>query len=92
MPRLAIIAYDITSNRRRSRVLRVLKRWRLGGQKSVHECNLSHAEATELYLQLHELIDPACDRLLLAWSPDSGPAIALGIAARVARGPLRTLV
>lgn len=92
MRHLAIIAYDVASDRRRGRMLRVLKRWRLDGQKSVHECNLSAVEATELYLQLRELIDPECDRLLLAWSPDSGPTISLGLAAHAQRGPMRTLI
>lgn len=92
MPRLAIIAYDIASNRRRGRALRLLKRWRLSGQKSVHECQLDTDEATELYLQLGELIDPATDHLLLVWSPDDAPALALGLAAKVPRGPLRALV
>lgn len=87
--RLAVIAYDIASNRRRRAALRVLKRWRLDGQRSLHECRLDRSEATELYLQLSELIDPATDRLLLTWAPEGAPTFSLGVAARVARGPLR---
>ena len=41
--------------------------WRLDGQKSVYECVLSAAEAQELFIQLGQAIDPATDRLLLAW-------------------------
>jgi len=64
--RAAIIAYDISSNRARYRVLKVLKEWRLDGQKSVHECLLSEAQAEELFIQLSAVIE-ADDRLLLAW-------------------------
>jgi CRISPR-associated protein Cas2 len=88
MRRLAIVAYDIASNRRRRAVLRVLARWRLEGQKSVHECRLDPEEAAELYLQLRELIDPDNDHLLLVWSPDAAPTASLGLAAKAQRGPL----
>lgn len=63
----AVIAYDIGSNRTRRRVLRVLREWRLDGQKSVHECRLSRRMAEELFMQLCAEVDPGKDRLLLAW-------------------------
>ena len=62
-----VVAYDVVSDRRRRRLLRCLRAWRLDGQKSVHECRLTHAEAEELFLQLMALLDPATDRLLLSW-------------------------
>ncbi len=65
--RPCIVAYDIASDRTRRRVLRVLRQWRLDGQKSVHECRLTPDEAEELFVQLAELIDPETDRLLLSW-------------------------
>lgn len=65
--RPCVIAYDIACNRTRRRVLRVLREWRLDGQKSVHECRLTPAQAEELFIQIAELIDPASDRLLLSW-------------------------
>lgn len=68
MRRDALIAYDIASNRRRRRVLYLLRRWRIDGQLSVHECRLSAAEAEELFLQLMTLLDPLADRLLLAFT------------------------
>ncbi len=77
--RPVVIAYDISSNRRRRRVRRLLHRWRLDGQKSVHECLLSLREAEELYLQIMELIDPKTDRLLLAWLHPHGPVLARGV-------------
>lgn len=77
--RPAIIAYDIASNRTRRRVYRILREWRLEGQRSVHECRLSEAEATELFVQLAETIDHDSDRLLLAWLATRRPAAARGL-------------
>ena len=62
-----VIAYDITSNKRRRQLFRVLKRWRLDAQYSVFESRLTSAEAKELFLQLTELMDLETDSLLLAW-------------------------
>lgn len=68
MPRkAAVIAYDIRCDKRRRRVARCLKGWRLDGQYSVFECRLTESEARELFLQLVALIDGAEDALLLAW-------------------------
>lgn len=63
----AVIAYDIVSNRRRRQARRCLKTWSLDGQYSLFECELSVPEATELFLQLGEIIDPDEDKLLLGW-------------------------
>jgi CRISPR-associated protein Cas2 len=68
MPRKAVvIAYDIRCDKRRRRVARCLKRWRLDGQYSVFECRLTETEARELFLQLTEQIELTEDALLLAW-------------------------
>jgi CRISPR-associated protein Cas2 len=63
----AVIAYDIRCDKRRRRVARCLKQWRLDGQYSVFECRLTEPEARELFLQLIEQIEPTEDALLLAW-------------------------
>ena len=76
--RAAVIAYDISDNRTRRAVLRILREWRLDGQKSVHECLLTEAEAAELILQLAAEMDPETDRLLLAWLEARRPALARG--------------
>lgn len=76
--RAAVIAYDISDNRTRRAVLRILREWRLDGQKSVHECLLNEAEAAELLAQLVAEMDPASDRLLLAWLEARRPALARG--------------
>jgi CRISPR-associated protein Cas2 len=76
--RPAVIAYDISADRTRRAVFRVLREWRLDGQRSVHECLLGEQEADELFLQLARELDPATDRLLLAWLNPRRPALARG--------------
>ena len=77
----AVIAYDITSNKRRKQALKCLTAWRLAGQYSVFECKLSHAEAEELLLQLTQIIDQDEDKLLFAWLDQVRQAKALTKAA-----------
>ena len=77
-----IIAYDIRSNRRRRRVFRVLKQWRLDAQYSVFECRMSKAEAEELFLQLTDILNHKTDFLLLAWVDRSRKAMGLTRSAR----------
>lgn len=68
MPRKpAVIAYDIVCDKRRRRVARCLRQWRLDGQYSLIECRLAEPEASELFLQLVGLIEEQEDCLLLAW-------------------------
>ena len=74
-----IIAYDISADQTRRRVYKILLEWRLDGQKSLHECVLSAAEAKELFIQLGQAIDPATDRLLLAWIAPRRPLFARGV-------------
>jgi CRISPR-associated protein Cas2 len=70
-----IIAYDISSNRRRRKLFRILKLWKLDAQYSVFECRLTPPEAEELFLQLTDLMDQETDSLLLAWLDKSREAI-----------------
>ena len=62
-----VLAYDISDNRRRRKVLKILSDWCIDGQKSVYECYLSQAEAEELYLQLGGHVNQKTDHLLMAW-------------------------
>ena len=73
-----IIAYDISDDRIRRQVYRILLNWRLDGQKSVHECRLTRAEAQELFIQLGEVIDPPPDQLMFAWLAPDRPVLARG--------------
>ena len=79
----AVIAYDISSDKRRRRVARCLKAWRLDGQYSVFECRLTDREAEELFLELIDLIDTESDCLLLAWMDNARESRALTQAGRI---------
>lgn len=81
--RAAVIAYDISSDKRRRQVHRRLQAWRLDSQYSVFECQLASFEAKELFMQLTEIIDPETDRLLLMWLDGNREAKALTKAARI---------
>ncbi len=76
--RTALLAYDIQDDRLRRLSLRTLQEWRLDGQLSVHECLLTEAEATALFAQLNQNLDPASDRLLFAWVQAQRPVLARG--------------
>ncbi len=77
--RAAVVAYDVSDDKIRRRIHKILLEWRLEGQKSVHECLLSPPEARELFIQLGELIDADSDRLMLAWITPGRQAFARGI-------------
>ena len=62
-----IVAYDISKNKIRARVRKILTEWNLGKQKSVYECRLTHAQAEELFLQLSHEINTKTDNLLMVW-------------------------
>ncbi len=63
--RLYVIAYDIHDPTRLQRVLKVIKGWSTGGQKSVHECWLEEQEAEQLLAELEAEIDPDVDSLIV---------------------------
>ena len=60
---LFAIAYDVTSDRRRARVARILGDCGTRVQKSVFECHLSETEACTLEERLRQAIHPATDRV-----------------------------
>ncbi|MCP4118559.1 MAG: CRISPR-associated endonuclease Cas2 [Desulfobacteraceae bacterium] len=62
-----VVAYDISKNKRRARVRKILKEWNLDNQKSVYECRLTKAQAEELFIQLGNEIDLQTDNLIMAW-------------------------
>ena len=80
-----IIAYDVRDRRYRSRILRILKDWRLDGQKSVHECRLTASQAEELFIQLSEWINPESDLLLLAYLDPYRRVLSRGLGRTVIR-------
>jgi len=66
-PAPVVVAYDISDNKNRAKVFRILKEWKLDGQKSVHECQLTGSQAEELFLQLSEKVNTKTDNLLMIW-------------------------
>ncbi|MDM8523749.1 CRISPR-associated endonuclease Cas2 [Desulfococcaceae bacterium HSG8] len=74
-----IVTYDITKNKIRSGVYKIIKEWRLDGQKSVHECRLKMREAEELFLQLSEPLDKETDSLLMIWLESHRPVLCRGL-------------
>ena len=65
LSRPIVVAYDISVNKKRARVRKILKEWNLDNQKSVYECRLTQAD--ELFLQLSHEIDIKTDNLIMTW-------------------------
>lgn len=68
---LYLAAYDIECPKRRRRALRLTRAHAVGGQKSVHECLLTHAERRRLLLAFQQLLTPEDRFLLLRLDPRS---------------------
>lgn len=62
---LYLVAYDIADPKRLGQVLRYMKGWKAGGQKSFCECWLTPAERHAVLDTLAKLIDAAADRVHL---------------------------
>lgn len=88
-PRPVLVAYDISDNKIRYRVRKILKEWRLGGQKSVYECRLKQSQAEELFLQLVEKLNQETDRLLMVRLEPHRPVLCRGLGKDNIRGTLR---
>ena len=73
-PRFLMIAFDITQNHRRYRVVRALRDYGERVQKSVFECWLRPLERRALLARLDRLIDPETDRLHVFELPESDVA------------------
>lgn len=77
-----MVAYDISDNKNRAKIFRILKEWKLGGQKSVHECHLTGQQAEELFLQLSEKVNTKTDNLLMIWIEHRRKILTRGLGAR----------
>ncbi len=60
-----VIAYDIVSNRRRTRVADLLSLYGDRANKSVFECLLSETQMQKLRPKLEKAIDPTKDSVLI---------------------------
>lgn len=78
MKRAILIAYDISHPKRRYRALKILKRWRLDGQKSVHECMLTTEQAQNLKNELTHVMNAEEDKLLMVWLDNTRPIQVFG--------------
>ena len=58
-----LICYDITDDRRRTRVAKLLEAYGLRVQKSVFECVLDERHRERLQARLLKLLDPRKDQL-----------------------------
>jgi len=59
------ISFDITTNKTRRKVWKILEEWNIATQKSASICNLTLRQAQELFGQLQNTIDED-DSLLMA--------------------------
>lgn len=70
MRNVFLIAYDVTDDKRRTRLHKMLKGYGEALQYSLFQCRLTPSERSKLRTDLWELIDHSTDRLLLI---DLGP-------------------
>ena len=61
---LTVIAYDVTDDRRRTKISNFLEDYGTRVNYSVFECELDRAEFAQLQARLTELIDPHTDRIV----------------------------
>lgn len=60
---MLVIAYDISDNRRRTRLFKALKRYGTPVQESVFECHLTPNQFVQMRQEIERLIDPETDQL-----------------------------
>ncbi|WP_298068394.1 CRISPR-associated endonuclease Cas2 [uncultured Mailhella sp.] len=60
-----VIAYDVCSNKNRTRIFHILRDLGVNSQRSVFECELTLEETRSLILRLEEYLDPKKDSLLV---------------------------
>jgi len=80
--KLFIIAYDITDNKRITKVRNFLRGYSTGGQKSVYECFLSDAELSVVIEKLKWMIQKEQDRIHVFQVDRRAPVTCLGIAVK----------
>jgi len=78
MKRPILIAYDVSDPKRLYRTLKILKRWRLDGQKSVHECMMTPEQVAALKNELAYIMNEEEDKLLMVWLDKRRPIESLG--------------
>ncbi len=76
-----VVAYDVVDNKRRNRVMKLLKGHGQHVQKSVFECHLEEPKIRRLAAKLGELIDESEDTVRMYVSPRRAlrQVLALGV-------------
>ena len=57
-----LIAYDVSDNKRRRKVQKLVYSYAFGGQKSAVECLINKSEAEEIARKISRIIDLSIDR------------------------------
>ena len=61
--RLYLVIYDLSSDKNRNRLLKVLKGYAISSQKSVYECMLTENQLKEICNRISIIeLDPRCSR------------------------------
>ena len=77
---LFLIAYDISCNKRRRAVYKMLLKYRVGGQKSCFECLCSTFEIEQICQLATYILDISVDRLQIFQLNPSLPIELIGVA------------
>jgi CRISPR-associated protein Cas2 len=62
---LTVIIYDVTDDKRREKLRKLLRHYGVAAQKSAFEARLTSAEKKTLVLQVSRLLDPNEDRFAI---------------------------
>lgn len=58
-----VVAYDISNDRRRTRLFKTLKRYGMAVQESVFECHLTADQFIRMRREVESVIDPRVDQV-----------------------------
>ena len=78
---LYLAAYDVSEPARLVAILKTIRRYATGGQKSVYECFLNKKEARDLFCDVQAIIDSTTDRFFLIRLDIRSAFRALGVGA-----------
>ena len=78
--KLYLAAYDVSQSSRRASLLKLVREYAVGGQKSVHEVYLTADERADLIRVVATVIDHATDKFLLLRLDGRLPIKTLGVA------------
>lgn len=85
MPRsLLLAAYDVRDDARLRRILKAVKSYSSGGQKSAHECWLAPSEVRSLLAETSGLLESSEDRFALVPIDPRRGVVTLGCATKPA--------